>query len=95
MTYKDLQEALQILRLEQRCSLKEIKARHRELVKRHHPDTDNADGDAIRRINAAHRTVLEYIADYRFSFSEAEFYEQNPDERLRQQFMDTPMWGDR
>jgi hypothetical protein len=31
--------------------------------------------------------------DYRFSFAEEEFLEQNPDERLRQQFMDTPLWG--
>lgn len=42
MTYADLQESLQVLGLSKRATLKDIKARHRELVKRHHPDTGNA-----------------------------------------------------
>ena len=96
MTYTELQESLRTLGLGQRCSLREIKARHRELVKRHHPDTGNAnDNETIQRINAAYKTVLDYVTEYRFSFAEAEFYDQNPDERLRQQFMDTPLWGKR
>lgn len=94
MTYAESQESLRILGLGQRCSLREIKARHRDLVKRHHPDTGNAnDNETIHRINAAYKTVLDYVTEYRFSFAEAEFYDQNPDERLRQQFMETPMWG--
>lgn len=94
MTYAVLQESLQILGLSQRSSLREIKSRHRELVKRHHPDTGNADDkETIQRINAAYRILLDYVTEYRFSFAEEEFYEQNPDERLRQQFMDTPLWG--
>lgn len=94
MTYADLQEALRILGLGDKSSLREIKTRHRELVKRHHPDTGTADDkETIQWINAAYRILLDYVADYRFSFAEEEFYEQNPDERLRQQFMDTPLWG--
>jgi DnaJ-class molecular chaperone len=96
VTYAELQESLRTLGLGQRCSLREIKARHRELVKRHHPDTGNtSDNETIQHINAAYRTVLDYVTEYRFSFAEVEFYEQNPDERLRQQFMDTPLWGKR
>jgi len=94
MTYAELQASLRILGLGQRSSLREIKARHRELVKRHHPDTGNADDmETIQKINAAYRILLDYVTAYRFSFAEEEFYEQNPDERLRQQFMDTPLWG--
>lgn len=89
MTYADLQEALQVLGLRERASLHEIKAKHRELVKRHHPDAgDTSEPDIIRKINAAYRIVTKYIADYRFSFAEDEFYEQNPEERVRHQFMD-------
>jgi DnaJ-class molecular chaperone len=94
MTYADLQESIRILGLGQRSSLREIKTRHRELVKRHHPDTGNDDDkETIQRINAAYRILLDYVTEYRFSFAEEEFLEQNPDERLRQQFMDTPLWG--
>jgi len=94
MTYNDLQKSLLILGLGERCSLKEIKARHRELVKRHHPDTGSkSDPETIREINAAYSILLDYVANYRFSFSEDEFCEQNPEERIRMQFADDPLWG--
>ncbi len=94
MTYVDLQEALQILGLRERSTLKEIKARHRELVKRYHPDSGcEDDPETIRKVNAAYKILQDYITEYRFSFAEDEFYEQNPEEHLLRQFMDVPMWG--
>jgi DnaJ-class molecular chaperone len=94
MTYNDLQEALRVLGLGERASLKEIKARHRELVKRHHPDSGNAsEPEIIRQVNAAYRIVYDYVSAYRFSFAEDEFYEQNPEERILMQFADDPLWG--
>jgi DnaJ-class molecular chaperone len=96
MTHVELQEALQIMGVRDRSSIAEIKARHRELVKRYHPDAGHVEEtETIRRVNAAYRVLLDYIAAYRFSFAEDEFYEQNPEERLRQQFMDVPLWGKR
>ncbi len=96
MTYVDLQEALQILGLRERSTLKEIKARHRELVKRYHPDAGSVDDpETIRKVNAAYEILQNYVTEYRFSFTEEEFYEQNPEEHLRRQFMDVPMWGKR
>lgn len=96
MTFDELQEARRILGVGDRCSLREIKARHRELVKRHHPDTGNTgDQEMIRQVNAAYRVLLDYINAYRFSFAEAEFYEQNQEARIWQQFFDDPLWGKR
>jgi len=96
MTYTDLQEALRVLGLEERATLKEIKTRHKDLVKRYHPDAGNTDEpEMIRKVNAAYRVVLGYVAAYRFSFSKEDFYEQNPEERLRQQFADDPVWGNK
>lgn len=96
MTYADFQEALRVLGLGKRATLKEIKARHRELVKRHHPDTGNAyDPEMIRQVNAAYRMLFDYVSAYRFSFAEEEFYEQNPEELIRIQFADDPLWGKR
>lgn len=89
MTYADLQEALRVLGLGERSSMKDIKARHRALVKRHHPDAGvTTEPEVIREINAAYRIILDYVSEYRFLFAEHEFYEQNPEERFRQQFMD-------
>lgn len=94
MTYSDLQEALRVLGLEERVTLREIKTRHKELVKRYHPDTGNTDEpEKIRQVNAAYRIVLDYVTGYRFACTSEEFYEQNPEERLRQQFSNDPVWG--
>lgn len=95
MTHSQLLEALQVFGLPDRASMGEIKSRHRQLVKTLHPDTGKGDEEAIRRVNAAYRTLLDYVANYRFSFTEDEFYEQNGEERLRRQFMDDPLWGSR
>jgi DnaJ-class molecular chaperone len=94
MTYAELRQALQVLGLGERATLREIKARHRELVKRYHPDSGCiASTDTIREVNAAYRVLQDYTSAYHFSFSEEEFLEQNPEERIRWQFMDDPLWG--
>jgi DnaJ-class molecular chaperone len=94
MTYEELQESLLVFGLGERATLREIKSRHRELVKRYHPDTQGGhDHVRIKNINAAYRILLEYVESYRFSFAEDEFYEQNAEERLRRQFMNDPLWG--
>lgn len=93
MTFAELKEALKIFQLPERASLQEIKARHRLLVRRYHPDMgDQADPDKIRKINAAYRILMGYCSAYRFCFSQEEFYEQNPEERMRSQFFDAPGW---
>jgi DnaJ-class molecular chaperone len=94
MTYKELRAACEVFGLGERVTLGELKSRHRELVKRLHPDAGDADHpDEIRKVNAAYRVLLDYVTQYSFSFSEEEFYEQNPEERLRRQFMDDQLWG--
>lgn len=94
MTFAELQASLLVFGLGERATLKEIKTRHRELVKRYHPDAGGAhDPELIQKINAAYRVLLGYVESYRFSFAEEEFYEQNPEARLRRQFMDDPLWG--
>jgi len=94
MTFKELQKSLEILGLADRVTMKQVKSRHRELAKRYHPDSgENTNGEQIQLINAAYRILSDYLASYRFSFSENEFYRQNPEERLRRQFMDDALWG--
>lgn len=94
MTYRDLQEALAVFALGERATLKQIKTRHRELVKQFHPDRGSAaDPAKIQAINAAYTILTCYCEGYRFDFSETEFLEQVPDERLRRQFGWDPVWG--
>jgi len=90
------EEAVRILGLPASATLVEVKARHRALVKRHHPDAAaDADPEAIRRINAAYRIVLTFCTNYSFRFNREEFLEQNPEERLREQFAHDAIWRGR
>ncbi len=93
MEFEELQRALTIFSLKERVTLREIKARHRDLVKRFHPDAGGGDSERIRQINAAYQVLMAYCRDYRFSFSREEFLEQKPEARLRGQFADDPIWG--
>jgi hypothetical protein len=93
MRYDDLRQALDDLSLEGPLTLQEIKERHHDLVKCFHPDAGGEDPERIRQINAAYRTVMAYCRGFRFAFTREEFLEQDPEERLRQQFADDPIWG--
>lgn len=94
MNYQELQTALDILGITERATLKQIKQRHRSLVKKHHPDQGaSADSEKIRQINAAYEILKTYCDSYRYCFSEEEFLEQVPTERLRRQFSNDPLWG--
>lgn len=94
MTYKELQTAMALLGLPERATLAQIKSRYRTMVKETHPDTGiGGSAEAFRRLHDAYRTVIEYAAAYKISFSEDDFYEQNPEERLRKQFEHDPIWG--
>ena len=94
LTYQELKAALETFGMTGRATIEQIKQRHRELVKRHHPDqSDAADPTLIRKINVAYEILTTYCAGYRYCFSEEEFLEQNPAERLRRQFRSDPLWG--
>lgn len=95
MTFEELQSALVEFDLSPRTSWKKIRTRHRELVRRYHPDKGgSADGEKIRRINAAYKVLGEYVGDYRFDFTREQFLEQYPEERLREQFWSEKPWGE-
>ncbi len=94
MTYQQFREAVEVFGLGERATLQQIKARHRELVKTHHPDRSSATNqETIRRINSAHKMLMDYCNGYHFCFSEEEFLTQTPTERIKRQFGWDPVWG--
>jgi preprotein translocase subunit Sec63 len=94
MTYRELKDALKTFGITERATLEQIKQRHRELVKMHHPDQNvRTKPEMIRKVNDAYEIITTYCAGYRYCFSEEEFLEQNPGERLRRQFGWDPLWG--
>jgi hypothetical protein len=94
MTYDELQAAVATFGLSGTATVRDIRNRYRTLVKQFHPDINETQSTTtISQINASYQILLEYGEGFRFSFSLDEFLEQNPDERLRRQFADDPLWG--
>ena len=94
MIYQDFKKAISIFELGERANFIQIRDKHRQLVKAHHPDRAKAsEPEAIREINYAYEILKEYCHNYRFCFSEEEFLEQTPSERLKRQFGWDPVWG--
>jgi len=94
MTYRDFKEAIKVFGLGERMTLTQIKVRHRELAKAHHPDHGNdSDLEVMRMVNCAYEVLTAYCGNYRYCFTEEEFLAQVPEERLRRQFGWDPVWG--
>ncbi len=96
MTYAELKTALAVFGWSERDTptLAQVKRRHRDLAKVFHPDRQGERTSAdMQKLNSAAAVIMFYLNNYRFSFSEEEFYSQNPDERLRMQFANDPVWG--
>jgi hypothetical protein len=96
MTHLELKEALGVFGWSERdaLTLAQVKRRHRDLAKGCHPDLKGERSSVdMQRLNAAAAILLAYLNSYRCSFTEEEFYFQNPDERLRMQFANDPVWG--
>ncbi len=96
MTYDELKGALAVFGWSERdlLTLAQAKRRHRDLVRACHPDLrGESSSETMQRLNSAAAILLSYLNNYRFSFSEEEFYIQNPDEQLRVQFANVPGWG--
>ncbi len=93
MRFQELEAAIRELGLTQKMTARDVKERYRTLVKLHHPDHGAAaDNDDIRRITEAYKVVSVYLQDYQYDFSKVQFYQQYPEERLREQFYDADLW---
>ena len=93
MTHTELIAALRFFGFSEQdqLTMAQIKRRQRELSRKHHPDLQG-ESSHMQDLNAAASILIAYLQSYRFSFSEEEFYRQNPDELLRMQFATDP-WG--
>ena len=93
MTHAELKTALAVFGFSEcdQLTMAHIKRRQRELSRKYHPDLQG-EAHLMQNLNNAASILMSYLQSYRFSFSEEEFYRQNPDEFLRMQFAKDP-WG--
>lgn len=72
-TYQNLTDARKILGIPEQATIKTIKSRYRDLLKKWHPDTCPEDQqtchEMTQKIVAAYKEIMTYCDQYRISFA--------------------------
>ena len=98
MKFDAINQARLILGLPENATMDLIKENYRRLIKRWHPDRckDKPEKceEMSRRITDAYRLILEYCANYQFSFEREEVEKSlSENEWWLQRFGSDPVWG--
>ncbi len=98
INFKEVNEAREVLELPDKATLEEIKNAYRRLSKKWHPDKCKKRDEKLchkkmKEINKAHKTLLKYVENYRYSFSKEKITQDSLEERWMRQFGSDPLWG--
>ena len=96
--FDEITEARNILGVPEQATLKEIKNRYRDLVRKWHPDRCGQDQkkcvEMTAKINTAYAVITEYCENYRFSMAREEVNKYlSREEWWLDRFGDDPLWG--
>ena len=80
-----IEAALELLDLPRLITRDDIKKRYRQLAREYHPDRSGSE-EAMERINAAYRLLMEYIDTFRYRFDAAEIAQHYPEGNHAQKF---------
>jgi DnaJ-class molecular chaperone len=90
--FTEVDQARKVLGLGEAATLREIKRAYKTLAHRHHPDKhgsaagEEAEG-TMKRLNWAYKLLMDYCANYEYSFSEEDVARAYPhDEYLRRYY---------
>ena len=98
--YKIIIKAAQTLEISSALTREQIKQKYREMVKRWHPDKAGASSqehhEMMAKINEAYKIIMDYLKNYRYSFTEEEIKQNLPvdnNDWWSERFGDDPLWG--
>lgn len=101
MTKKEwaiIKEAADLLGLEEKATLAEIKKAYRRLSKKHHPDVQNNSKQGVEKIDMhrlsdAYQALLYYCSEYRFPLTPGENEQFEGDDWWFERFGHDHHWG--
>ena len=82
--FDEIEEARKLLGLGETATLKEIKTAYRGMAQRHHPDkqggAETGENEIMKRLNRAYKLLMDYCADYKYSFRQEDVARVYPEE---------------
>jgi preprotein translocase subunit Sec63 len=100
VTAEAIRDAAEVLQINDRASLNEIRLRYVELLKKWHPDVSENDAASSHEmtllLNRSYRLLVDYCTNYRFSFRLDEVVremEKSPSAYWMERFGEDPIWS--
>jgi hypothetical protein len=95
--WQAINEARQLLHLEERATLGEIKRAYRKMCKQHHPDVAGegsvADGVIIRELTQSYDLLMRYCNQFRIPLTPGDGEGMDPEDWWMHRFGRDPLWG--
>ena len=90
--FEEIDKARRLLGLGDKATLKEIKHAYRKMAFHYHPDrkrwVGDEEDDMMKQLNWAYKLLLDYVANYSYSFIEEDVARGSPYEEYLQRFRD-------
>jgi DnaJ-class molecular chaperone len=100
VTPADLRDAAEVLGIQEKASLNEIRQKYHEQPKKWHPDVSTMDAGVSHemtiRMKNAYDLLIDYCMNHTFSFQREDLardLEQSPADFWMERFGDDPIWG--
>ncbi len=96
--YEDITQARKVLGIDESETLKNIKNKFNQLIKKYHPDVCKMDKEICRKkseeIINSYKVVMNYCDNYRFSFNKKEVEKYlSREEFWKKKFGNDPIWS--
>ena len=96
--YQVIREARTILELPESATMEQIKANYRSLIRKWHPDSCSEKHEICeemsRKTTNAYRIILDYCANYLYSFTQEEVDKYlSEEEWWYKRYGNDPIWG--
>ena len=78
VSLSEFQNAVESLELLSLTTKEHVRKKYLKLSRRYHPDMEGGSTKKFQEIREAYEILVEYMDNFRFTFSDEEFKQQNP-----------------
>jgi DnaJ-class molecular chaperone len=78
VSLSEFQDAVESLELLSLTTKEHVRKKYLKLSRRYHPDMEGGSTKKFQEIREAYEILVEYMDNFRFTFTDEEFKQQNP-----------------
>ncbi len=94
--WQSIDRARELLKLDDRATLGEMKRAYHRMCKKYHPDRtgdSDKDSDIMYRLTEAHELLMRYTDEYRFPLTPGDGDVYDPEDWWMDRFGQDPLWS--